>query len=510
MKNTRHTAQSLLFAALVCLLPAAISCEKHGDTPKEPDTLAPIPIRFGANPVSRALLESNNFRTDGNRLKIYDFLTGFEGKVDGVSWPAEGAFYIDDILYYDSNADAAIWQYQSEDSYVWTNSGTHRFFGYLTEDAVEDSDNHLMTTDLFGTLPNIDLSFGDPRQVIPVTTMTSETPQLDFVFSEVYNRTQSGSSHDYSSIPLRFQHLFSAISITVENTMDEDDVVLESLSFGGIHNRQGASIAFGPTTQLAYNDPTSVGDFLQGKTYGTLAHKTIVNDEAVTEKYDAFTGIKVDASHPAEYRLVWPQSADVVSPQSEPDALGRYPVTDSLISIGYTLKGIHYDKHVKFPYTAWERGRKHQFNLMFSDRIIELTVRTDDWDYHEFSQSFIDKSIEGGRLEVDGPAIIEGKTATVDAGKTIKCHFHLRTPQGGTWVIGKVGDVEYFTISPNTGTIDASQNGGRIDFDIIPNLSLPRDSDKVITLSCAVRMGDRESDANTELNRDKIKFILLK
>ena len=76
MNNTRHTAKSLLFAALVCLLPAAISCEKHGDAPKKPDTQVPMPIRFGANPVSRAMLESNNFRTDGNRLKIYDFLMG--------------------------------------------------------------------------------------------------------------------------------------------------------------------------------------------------------------------------------------------------------------------------------------------------------------------------------------------------------------------------------------------------------------------------------------------------
>ena len=500
--------RKLCIASIVLAALALVAgCHKHERQGGPVDPVqVPMPIRFGANPESRAMLENANFRTDSNKIRIFDLLTGFDGQVDGVDWPAGGGIYIDDTLKFDSARDAAIWQYKSGNTYIWTNRGTHRFFGYLWYDAID----RLYARSLFGTLPALDMSWDDPMQQIPVTTMTSETPQLDFLFAETYNRTMSSESRDYSSIPLRMQHLFTAISLTVENTMDDDDVTLESLSFGGIQNRSGATITFGPTTTIALTNRSSAGNFLQNKTYGVLGPKSVVSEMTVTESYDAFTGVKVDAEHPYVYRLVWPQDAAVVSPQSEPNAMGVYPSTDSLINISYTLKGQTFNKKVKFPYMAWERGKKYHFNLLFSDRIIDLTVHADDWDYHEYDMSFLDKSIEGGRLEIDGPGTVdsEAKTVTIVGGQAVNCHFHLRTPQGGTWIIGKQGDVEYFTVSPSSGRIDASENSGRIDIAVIPNTSLERDGEKSITLNFAVRQGERESDANSELNRNRYRFIL--
>ena len=134
------------------------------------------------------MLDETSFAKAGNLIKIYDIYTQ-AGNTTPDSTP-----YIDDQIKSEGPGND-IWPFVSQ-RYNWTPDGTHKFFGWLAEDKNMTEKN--TPKSFFGN------AFGYDSQVltIPSTTITADSPQFDFMYSNVHVRDLNTNPDYASSVPL--------------------------------------------------------------------------------------------------------------------------------------------------------------------------------------------------------------------------------------------------------------------------------------------------------------------
>ena len=176
---------------------------------------------------------------------------------------------------------------------------------------------------------------------------------------------------------------------------------------------------------------------------------------------------------------------------------------------------VQHTAHLRFPEDAtFEAGTRYAYTLLFTQKHVELKFTVNPWNYNLNEWSFSEQSIsEVKELDFkdnegyDKPS----KTCRFVGGTPIKGTFSIVNPSGAIWSIEPLGDVEYFSISPNQGVIDSENSD--YEFYVYPNLdpSLDRSTDKKLKFRFYVQFTDGSvHDANTEVNRDDWTVILPK
>lgn len=512
MKHCQITANLLIICAILL---GAWSCNKESVFEDENIVFT---IKQDGQTKTDYFIDSDELSWSGNRVKLYDYVTGFYGTPYYSNEPINGEefAYIDDYLEYQYTS----WVTTGHPSYKWTRAGTHRFFGWLTLDNVS-TDTPRSASTLLGPLAP------DENLVVRVPAsgnlhMTPDAFQFDFLYSDIVTRT-AGTTRYTDPVALNMNHLFSAIALTVENKTQNSSFKLLNVSTTLNATELVPSTGYveidysGNTVEVT---PHLSADASHPLINGTSVAKTFGDKISIgyNDCYDVFTGQPVTNQNPETYWLTWPQPESVVSPTSAP--IGTDPVTgdpiypdsDKLLYVRFQMgEEDPSSVRLKFPGGAWRAGTKKRFTLLFSDKNVQLTATTLPWDFNEFTMDFRNDviSTEGtdGKLYVvpnSADVEIAGKNVTLKPGKSATCRLHVRSPLGATLFVIMKGDTQYFKINPNQMTI----SGGELYFDVEPSSEPTGGIARSLNLSFVVELSTgREIDADSELIDTDYTFI---
>lgn len=358
------------------------------------------------------MLDETTFKTRGNRIQIYDFVTSGGATTK----------HVDDLIgpELDSNSplhtQGYTWPFVNG-PHQWC-PGEHKFFGWLAQDANMTASNTPET--FFGS----GFGFDEATHVltIPQVTFTKDTPQFDFMYSNIFITEPINTP-----VPLEFSHLFAAYYFSFTNDSAEP-LELESVKL---------SIKSKASATLNYSGADPVVDIAFTSDQPTL-EKTYTTSIAAGKTIDLFlTGAEIESSTAipnSSYRLIWPQdlataTVDVVfSAWVTPIAYqynakgGPYNV-DKAVDVGagngeYNLVSGHYEyvgkgngrynvtfipdaRGVYIEYVGnpekrdvsrsiplssvtsdgkWIGGKKYNYNLSFSNDFVDLEVVVMKWD----------------------------------------------------------------------------------------------------------------------------------
>jgi len=516
------------YISILAILALAVlgSCKKDSGTSVEPSTggdTSEIRLHLqGGDVQTKALVTADNIATQGNEFKVYDLVSSTDGTLydeTGAVWTDFNA-YIDDRIKYNSEDDA--WDYASGHKFYWTKTGLHKFFAWYNYDAMMN----LSAQDFFGKELNITDGSNVSVLEIPSKTLTTTSDQFDMLYSTVVARSMNEENPNHDPVQVYFNHLFSAISISVSNSMADAKVHINSITIPNLKNKGSATISFaGAGSALVDYGERSVDE--DTPFMAEVSGLDLDEADGTSTSIDLFTleeKTSSDASN-FEKRLIWPQKLEDVSPSTLIDTANLvYASADSLIVLDYdlTIDGVtrNYQRRAKFPSKAWKPGTWYHFNLQFVDKMLYITTEILPWDYGDYQLSYEDWTVSAGQLSFPNYKTVEKvKTESGVTEKRVKISngvaptgkFWIQTPVNGKYFIKMDGDTEYFSIDGSTGTINPLQDGGYVTFTINPNLTLTRDSDKSITLGFSVEMNDRSVDATSEVcNGDVWRIILPK
>ena len=487
---------------------AASACRKeHYD----PAVYRDEAIRFSGSPVTKGFLESDGLYKTGTQVKVYDFLTGFDGTVNGITYtPSDQIKYIDDVVEFLGGSNT--WPYQTvAHEYRWTKSGTHRFFGWLQKDQAYNNDNGLTTADFFGTAPS--LNENTLVMITPTYSWNTASPQYDFVYAKSAV-LRDASQGDYSDISLPMKHLFTAVSLTFENKSTATAVQITGLStlYNGtdLFPHKGSATVDYSGTGEASPTYTLTGDrdnpfFSAGNISGT----TIVSGE----KYDLLSGVKLNNADGSavngasqSFYMTWPLTTQQISPgPSGEDMFGDkfYTDEDKVLALTYQAAGLASETvRLAFPGKPWLAGTRTHMNIEFTDKAISITAETLPWDYNEQTLSFNDESVvvpDGGKLSIDGMSNLSDNATIHLTTQTpeVTCKLSISSLKGSTLIISKVGaDPSFFTLDPGTLTI----TGNQLSFKVKPSSLNTGGVERTCRLTFSVQLPDgREIDADSEI-----------
>ncbi len=493
---------------LLLILPvllAAASCAKD----RVGSGFSDEAIRFSGSPVTSAFLEADGLDVFGTRVKVYDWLTGFTGDINGTSYTSSDYVkYIDDVVTYDGGA---FWPFTTASrEYRWTRTGTHRFFGWLDYDKSYNSGAGLSTADFFGSSPTLD---SDPSSdtfltmTTPVYSFQSSSPQYDFVYSKSVT-VRDAATGDYSNVQLPTKHMFTAVSLCFKNASTSTNVQITDINT--IYEGDDIFLHKGYATVDFSSDAANLNPVyhLEGDTAHPFFNATAMNGITVApdQIYDLLTGANVTSGTGESYFMTWPLTKDQISPQ---DIIGQDifgdPIMDphdKVLAITYRADGGAPETvRVQFPYRDWKAGTRMRFIIEFTDKSIQMVSEVLPWDYNEQTMDFNGESLivpEGGKVTIEN---MEGLTdnATIyltTAQPEITCKIFISSLRGATLVINMIGDNEYFVVDPSTMTI----TGDRMFFTVKPS-SIPTGGvERKIRLSFSVDLpSGREIDGDSEL-----------
>ena len=488
---------SIVYIGLAFLSLAATGCRKEKDLTIYSDRL----IRFSGGEVTKGFLEENGLNNTGTQVKVYDFLTGFEGEVNGTAYTAiDRIKYIDDVVEY--SASTASWPYAIDaHEYRWTKSGVHRFFGWLYKDQAY-SENGLTTNAFFGSDPSLE----GLVMTTPDYCWTSASPQYDFVYSKA-PVIRDAALKDYSNVVLPMKHLFTAISLTFENKSTSTKVKVTGLGtlLGGedlFLHKGFASVDFSGEGEVT---PTYT---LTGDADHPFFSAENIRNKVIEpgDRYDLLSGEKGTET----YYMTWPLTADQISPgPSGTDIFGEqyYTDADKILSLTYqeVVSGYSETVRIAFPKKAWQAGTRNHMNIEFTDKAISIAAETLPWDYNVQEMSFNSESLvvpDGGKLAIDGATgLADNATIHITPDKPeVTCKLSISSLKGCTLVITKVGaDPSFFTLEPNTLNITGNQLSFKVKASDLPTGGVAR----TCRLSFSVELPDgREIDGDSEILGD--------
>lgn len=301
---------------------------------------------FNATPGTKALLDDASFQKTGNRIQIYDFVTA-----DGNTTE-----HIDDQIGPELNSNSPL----HEPGYTWpfVNGphqwcpGVHKFFGWLAKDANMNASNTPET--FFGQ----GFGFNNYVLTIPQLAFTKDTPQFDFMYSNIYTTEPINTP-----VPLEFSHLFSAFYITGENKQDETVYDIKSITLSGLNNTQSATIDFTPGS--AIGTATPIVTYTDTGASNGQFHFDFSNTDTTLSKADGQKNL-------TSIYLMWPQKPEYFS--------------DAKLTLNYTyvVGGSESTAPAKeidlSSMAAWEAGQVKKLNLVFN--VDQITFRIEelvDW-----------------------------------------------------------------------------------------------------------------------------------
>lgn len=359
----------ILLASAALLAAASCTKTRVEEIPSEP---MPISISAVDGAATKALLDNGTFKqtdtkaliesevafaADGNRIQVYSY--------------ANGGYYFSDLIGPDvpgsaaAEATAGVWPFVNG-PHNWS-SGTHRFYGWLVND-VNGTEDDLNPASLFGntftcvtgTDKNVTMeAFNTTTQTltIPAKEMTADTPQFDFMYSDIFTTEPINAP-----VQLKFSHLFCAVSFGISNG-DTQDIEIKSLNVS-TYNSMSATIDFtGEDTHITYTkSSTSTGVFRSLNNAYTL--------QGGGNCDNAFNS----TSSGKDFRLLWPMTSDELK--------------DCRITVTYLYKSdnAQYTKELAFPDPAAAgllAGNRYHYSIgLPSLKTTQVTIKCEvcPWD----------------------------------------------------------------------------------------------------------------------------------
>lgn len=445
-------------------------------------------------PETKAMFTPVTFAQKGNRLKIYDF--NDEEK------------YFDDLIGPDVDGNtygySGVWPFENA-PHAWT-VDTHKFFGWLANDASgtpDDTSDDLTPNKIWGD----DFSFDETTRVltIPETVMNQETPQFDFLYSNIITRDMVNNP-DYSAVNLEFKHLFTAVSFGAENTYNTD-VTIHEFRVERILNSRSATIDY------SVDATQPVVTFVDGDSNLNLALEkeyTLKSKDAVS---NIFTG-----EDKQKFVLLWPLSSSYIHSDIE-QTEDVQMIDDYRIYIRYSSGTVQdAERRINFPKMNWEAGRMYHFDIVFADKMVTLNFNVNPWEYVQQKIDFSEGTVSANQqlswnpetyLSTENDRMIFFRTDH----KPIEGSFILGTPVGGTWMASLTGDIGAFEIVPDNGIID----GRLVKFVVKSKVDDPKQEFRA-KLKFAVRRSDAtvvsadvvlmDRDGDGEIEDDQYTIIL--
>ena len=360
--------KSYIFELLIVSLAFAVSCDRNETPLEEPCDLIQI-AASGEDVQTRGLLNMADLPTVDTKVKIYDYLTGFTGKIGNAEYTNGNVMYIDDevkcVTAGTTDAPKGSWDFVTA-PWRWTRTGTHHFFGWLTDD---NSVSPALTSPFGETFDET-----TRKLTVPAITLADNTDQFDFSYSKIVTK----AAPENVEIPLK--HLFTALKVQVKNTIPTELKEL-SVSLSGIMNGRTATIDFSATPSEA-----GVTDVTAAYAGGALADFSLAN--AQTKTIPAAPVPTTETPNPVinpvalytdndGFRMLWPQ-----------DNLGQVTAATVKFKIGTdtyvnTLTGSLKDV---FPDNKMEAGKKYVLTIIVSPIEIRFKVIVDPLDEYYYGR----------------------------------------------------------------------------------------------------------------------------
>ena len=306
----------------------------------------------------------------------------------------------------------------------------HKFWGWLDTDV--NFDPAMTAVNFFGS----GFQFDDVSQIltIPETEMAPDSPQFDFMYSNIYTRNLN-TTPDFSPIPLEFNHLFTAFRVTATNN-SSNDVWLKKVSITGLKNKREASIDF------SGNEP-DVSFIASGNTQNFVYD---ISDEGMFMTKGQTYNVSQE-----DFQLMWPHTRD--------------DFADAQIVVDYKYKepsASQLDGQTTIDLKdaiSWKGGQKNNVGLMFKDKEISLICKVEPWSVVADTVDFTDQitvsnpitwvpnSVESVNYE-NGEVVLY-----TDSYSVAICNFRIDTPAGATWTASLIpieGYSDAFKILDNT------------------------------------------------------------
>lgn len=327
-----------ILTAAAALL-AVIGCTKTHEMPQNPE-VSPICLSATEAGRTKALLDADKFQNENNWIRVYDILTDQTVHInDRISQSVTGTPL--------AEATAGVWPFE-HGPYQWT-ADTHKFFGWLDVDANSGiTANSFFNRELI--LSQTENKLNSYVLEIPQVAFTKDTPQFDFMYSNIYITEPINTP-----VPLEFSHLFSAFYITGLNRDSENTVKVKEITLSGLNGTKSAQIDFGgETTAVTYTDGKGNATF--SFTYaGELLSTTA---KALSEKY-----------------MIWPQTTE------------DFADATLYIKYDYTSDGQTKEQERTIPLSSigeWNAGVVNSINIAIDvDQITFYINSLEDWNTEE-------------------------------------------------------------------------------------------------------------------------------
>ena len=331
-----------------------------------------VPMTFSvsadAHKPAKSVITAGNFQTAGNTVRVYDRLT-VGNRTDLYINGRDAEYRNDPQILPDGTVTSAGWHFMDGSRY-WTRSGTHLFTAFLSGYHVADknktggsffNDIDDIIADLSDqSRPKLAVEYDDADGSLNIENWRISTSnQFDFMYA-THTRNVETAISPYAPVPLKMEHLFTAVQFNITNMVDyyPDSkatlFILNDLNLSGSATVTPAAsgcdvnteingtgqLTVNRTSALAYNQP-----------YNVFANVGNIGDDGCL--------------------LIWPHS------QSELGAASVELYLSDSIGDHYVLSLANEDV------TRWDAGNRYIYNFYIQDNRITFTVEVVGWIYDD-------------------------------------------------------------------------------------------------------------------------------
>lgn len=298
----------------------------------------------GSELQTKALLNGVDVQKAGTEVKIYDWLTGFTGKIGDTQYNNGNVMYIDDAVTCTADGNGTLvndgtWAWNTA-PWRWTRTGVHHFFGWLTKD--KDG----LTP---ASLGNVTSYTDRVLTVGPITFPVAN--QFDFSYSKIVE-----AANPYpAQIEIPLYHLFTALDVEVLNNTNAAITDL-SVSFSNfVNERRTATVDYTAAEVNAVYSSVTPGNYEYGGTVTSLpANQTTAQPLYSTDSY----------------RLLWPQD------------WSQEGATKPTVTVTCKIAGVDASfESVALPstFTKMDAGTKYKLTITISAGKLYIRVIVADW-----------------------------------------------------------------------------------------------------------------------------------
>ena len=389
---------------LLVMLSVLSSCVKEG---KDDMASGPRMLFYADVPQTKAFIEDVN--RSGNQMVVYDYMTiqRYNDKTQ-----VDKYWYIDHARIICTVDGQQVWDFVETDDYYWLYRSTHKFFGWLYQ-----GPSGYTTVTFFGDHPEFDKNTW--KLPLPKYEFTLDSPIYDFLYSDVTERSYSQENHDASPVKLNMNHLFCAFRFNVRS-MRGEKITLKSATLSVLNERQ-ATIDYSKTS----SDPVEV-EYAENQCIPlSMTYSSHLEFTSDTPAKNLFPG----GYDPEGYHMMWAQSEDEFK--------------NATLELEYVV-GEGSNVEVKtlslneFNTKQWLGGNRYDYDVVFTDQMIQLTCNVKPWDKYDTPIDFTDVVVVSDKLQWHNSTVVSidehnGQVVLNPNGTPAECYFKIDAPQGAHW-----------------------------------------------------------------------------